>query len=203
MNGVILIEGIIGAGKTTLGEILERRLGVPLKRELSDGDTTALLQRFYRDPRRWAFSLQMHFLDVRQRMTRELRDQTAGILDRSLFGDRIFAEMHGAAGTITPEEIRTYSSLWYALAEHLPPPTLLVYLDCSVATALERIHERNRSGESRITAEYLQDLNERYLQWYHRYTLSPKVFVNTEAFNPSRPGDVLTIEELIASSVLS
>ena len=67
------------------------------------------------------------------------------------------------------------------MLEHVHPPRLLVYLDCSVDTAMARIQKRNRGLESGIPRDYLQRLNERYLQWYSSYDLSPKVFVDTES----------------------
>lgn len=180
---MILIEGQIGVGKTTIGEIVERRSGIPLYRELGNPDTLALLDRFYADKRRWAFTLQIHFLNERFRMIKEIFRNGGGILDRSIFGDRIFAEMLEHDGDMSAEEFRTYSTLLDNMLEHAQPPQLLIYLDCGVETALERIKRRNRGLESGIPRAYLEGLNERYLRWYDNYALSPKIFVNTEEFH--------------------
>lgn len=200
---VILIEGQIGVGKTTIGEIVEERTGLRLYRELGNPSTLALLDRFYADKRRWAFTLQIHFLNERFRMIKEIFRDGGGILDRSIFGDRIFAEMLHADGEMTDEEFATYTTLLDNMLEHVQRPQLLIYLDASVATAMDRIRKRNRGLESGIPREYLEALNERYLLWYDRYDLSPKVFVNTEAFHVDRPDELEPVLARILDAVES
>ncbi|MFW5844464.1 MAG: deoxynucleoside kinase, partial [Spirochaetota bacterium] len=80
---MIIIEGQIGVGKTTMGELLEERFGTPLFRELTNPDTLALLDRFYGNKPRWAFTLQIHFLNERFRMIKEIFRTGGGSLDRS------------------------------------------------------------------------------------------------------------------------
>lgn len=180
---MIIIEGQIGVGKTTLGMILEQEYGLPLYRELTNPDTTALLDRFYADKSRWSFMLQVHFLNERFRMIKEIHRNGGGLLDRSIFGDRIFAEMLNTDGEMTDEEFRTYSSLLDNMLEHAQVPDALIYLDCSVDTALERIRKRNRGLEAGIPREYLEHLNRRYLDWYEGYAYSEKVFVETDGID--------------------
>lgn len=187
---MILIEGQIGVGKTTIGEIVQERFGIPLYRELNNPDTLALLDRFYADKRRWAFTLQIHFLNERFRMIKQIFRDGGGVLDRSIFGDRIFAEMLAADGDMSGEEFRTYSTLLDNMLEHVQKPQLLIYLDASVDTALDRIRKRNRGLESGIPREYLAELNRRYLEWYDAYDLSPKIFVNTEEFRVDEPDEL-------------
>ena len=178
---MIIIEGQIGVGKTTMGEILEREAGVPLFRELTNPYTLNLLDRFYADKKRWAFTLQIHFLNERFRMIKEIFRNGGGTLDRSIFGDRIFAEMLHHDGDMLEEEFQTYSTLLDNMLEHAQSPDLLVYLDCTVDTAIERIRKRNRGLESGIPREYLENLNARYLSWFEAYDLSPKIKIDTEA----------------------
>ncbi len=187
---MILIEGQIGVGKTTIGEILEKRLGLPLFRELHNPVTSVLLDRYYLDQRRWAYTMQTHFLAERFRMIRRLIDSGGGLMDRSIFGDRIFAEMLAAEGYMDAEEFSTYSTLLEALLDQTPAPRLLIYLDCTVDTAIDRIRHRNRGHEPDIPRSYLEELNRRYLAWYQSYTLSPRIFVNTEEFHVDRPEEV-------------
>ncbi|MFP4374866.1 MAG: deoxynucleoside kinase [Spirochaetaceae bacterium] len=177
---MIIVEGQIGVGKTTMGEILEREAGIPLFRELTNPYTLNLLDRFYADKKRWAFTLQIHFLNERFRMIKEIFRNGGGTLDRSIFGDRIFAEMLHHDGDMLEEEFETYSTLLDNMLEHAQNPDLLVYLDCTVDTALERIRRRNRGLESGIPREYLENLNARYLAWYEAYDLSPKLLIDTE-----------------------
>ncbi|MFP4432216.1 MAG: deoxynucleoside kinase [Spirochaetaceae bacterium] len=184
---MIIIEGQIGVGKTTMGELLEERFGTPLFRELTNPDTLALLDRFYGDKPRWAFTLQIHFLNERFRMIKEIFRTGGGSLDRSIFGDRIFAQMLHADGDMSDEEYRTYSTLLDNMLEHAQDPRLLIYLDCSVDTALARIRKRNRGLESDIPRGYLENLNRRYLDWYESYDRSEKIFIDTEAYPLEKP----------------
>ncbi len=198
---MILIEGQIGVGKTTIGEIIQKRFGIPLYQELGNPDTLALLDRFYADKRRWAFTLQIHFLNERFRMIKQIFRDGGGVLDRSIFGDRIFAEMLAADGDMSDEEFRTYSTLLDSMLEHVQKPQLLIYLDASVDTALDRIKKRNRGLESGIPRDYLEGLNRRYLAWYDSYHLSPKIFVNTEEFHVDRPEELEPVIRRIGDTI--
>ena len=194
---VIIIEGQIGVGKTTVGELLERELGITLFRELQHQETHTLLDRFYSDQQRWAFTLQIHFLNERFRMIKEIRRSGGGALDRSIYGDRIFAEVLHEDGTMTDEEFMTYDTLLDNMLEHVEPPDLLIYLDCSVDTAIERIRRRNRGLEAGIPRDYLERLNRHYLDWYRDYDLSPKVKIDTEAHRLDVPGQAGEALDLI------
>jgi deoxyadenosine/deoxycytidine kinase len=198
VNPVIVIEGQIGVGKTTMGEMMEQQFDVSLYRELQHPETHALLDRFYADQRRWAFTLQIHFLNERFRMIKQIHRDGGGILDRSIFGDRIFAEVLHADGEMNDEEFMTYSTLLENMLEHARNPDLLVYLDCSVDTALDRIRQRNRGLEAGIPREYLERLNARYLDWYERYDLSPKIKVDLERQNLSDPVQAADVMRAIA-----
>jgi deoxyadenosine/deoxycytidine kinase len=194
---VIIVEGQIGVGKTTMGEILEQEAGIPLFRELTNPYTLNLLDRFYADKKRWAFTLQIHFLNERFRMIKEIFRNGGGTLDRSIFGDRIFAEMLYDDGDMLEEEFQTYSTLLDNMLEHAQSPDLLVYLDCTVDTALERIRKRNRGLESDIPREYLEHLNARYLKWYAGYDLSPKILIDTEKLPLENPESRRAVMEKI------
>ena len=195
---VVIIEGQIGVGKTTMGEILEERFGTPLFRELTNPDTLALLDRFYADKPRWAFTLQIHFLNERFRMIKEIFRTGGGSLDRSIFGDRIFAQMLNADGDMSDEEYRTYSTLLDNMLEHAQDPRLLIYLHCRVDTALARIRKRNRGLESDIPRDYLENLNRRYLDWYDSYDRSEKVFIDTEEYPLEKPATREAVLERLA-----
>ena len=184
---MIIIEGQIAAGKTTMGEYLERHYGIPLYRELSNPDTLSLLNLFYSDKRRWAFTMQIHFLNERFRMIKDIHAAGGGLLDRSIFGDRIFAELLHEEQSMSGEEFRSYCTLLDNMLEHAESPALLVYLDCSVDAALERIIVRNRGLESEIPRDYLERLNLKYLSWFDEYNYSPKMMLNTESYDINRP----------------
>lgn len=179
---VIVIEGQIGVGKTTMGELLQQELGLELYKELTNPYTHELLNRFYRDKKRWSFTLQVHFLNERFKKIKQIFREGGGLLDRSIFGDRIFAEVLHEDGDMEDFEFHTYATLLDNMLEHAQNPQLLVYLDCTVDTALERIRKRNRGIESSIPREYLERLNQRYLRWYDEYDISPKVKIDTERY---------------------
>lgn len=182
---ILIVDAVVGAGKTTLATIISKKTGLKLYEELCNQDTFGLLDRFYADQERWAFTLQIHFLNERFRMIKEIHRNGGGLLDRSIFGDKIFAEMLCEDGKMSPEEYRTYSTLLDNMLEHALPPTLLIYLRCDVDTAIERIAKRNRGSESSVPRRYWERLNEKYNQWYGKYDLSPKFEINAREFDPS------------------
>ena len=198
---MILIEGQIGVGKTTIGEIIHNRFGIPLYRELGNSHTLSLLDRFYADKARWAFTLQIHFLNERFRMIKQIFQAGGGTLDRSIFGDRIFADLLHDDGDMTDEEFHTYTTLLDNMLEHVQNPQLLIYLDSSVDTAIQRIVKRNRGLEAGIPRDYLTKLNDRYLQWYEAYDLSPKIFVNTEEFHVDHADELEPVVARIGDAI--
>lgn len=198
---VIIIEGQIGVGKTTMGELLERELGVTLYRELQHAETHTLLDRFYADQARWAFTLQIHFLNERFRMIKEIRRAGGGALDRSIYGDHIFADVLHEDRQMTDEEFLTYETLLANMLEHVEPPDLLIYLDCSVDTAMDRIRRRNRGLEAGIPRDYLERLNRHYLAWYASYEASPKILIDTEAKPLEVPDNASAVVELIRAEL--
>ncbi|MFE7821399.1 deoxynucleoside kinase [Priestia megaterium] len=182
---IILVDGVVGVGKTTLAKLLSERFNIPLFEELSNADTEDLLNRFYADKTRWAFTLQIHFLNERFRMIKEIHKKGHGILDRSIFGDNIFAEMlaedkeAGGEG-MTYEEYRTYDTLLDNMLEHAQPPDLLIYLECSPEVAKQRIDNRGRGLESTVEMSYWERLNQKYSDWYENYKHSAKVLINVD-----------------------
>lgn len=178
MEQVILIDGVVGVGKTTLGRMLAHELDVKLYEELSDIDTGALLDKFYADKKRWSFTMQIHFLNKRFHMIKEIHKNNGGILDRSIFGDRIFASMLNEDHDMTDEEYRTYSTLLDNMLEHAQPPTILIYLRCGVDKAIERINRRDRGLESQVPRTYWERLNQKYEEWYESYNHSHKIVID-------------------------
>jgi deoxyadenosine/deoxycytidine kinase len=172
---LIALEGQIGAGKTTLGLKLSASLNVPFHAELASKTTEQLLSRFYADKRRWAFTMQSHFITRRAAMLTAMPRGAGGILDRSLYGDRVFAEVLHADEFMDDDEFATYCELFELLDTLVRPPDLMVYLDCSVEVAIGRIRLRNRAAEATISREYLEHLDRRYRAWYEGYDRSPKL----------------------------
>jgi deoxyadenosine/deoxycytidine kinase len=200
---VLVIDGVVGCGKTTLAKILEEELDTKLYEELGSPDTTNLLDRYYAKITRWAFTLQIHFLNLRFRQIKDIHANGGGILDRSIFGDRIFAEMlaedleDGEHG-ITGEEFRTHSTLLESMLEHAKNPTLLIYLQCGVDVAMDRINERDRGLEATVERRYWERLNEKYEKWFASYDKSPKLVINVENLDyKNNPEDRKKVVEII------
>jgi deoxyadenosine/deoxycytidine kinase len=192
-NMAIVIDGIIGAGKSRIGQFLSETLNMPLYQELkSDGDDSLaqrMLDRFYASPERWSAIIQIMFLNDRFKdiMAIEAGGNRA-ILDRSIYGDELFARTIFDRGQMTADEFAIYQAVLKQMLTFIRVPELLIYIDVSVDTALNRIAQRNRSTEGEmIPRDYMEDLRAHYEQWFEQYTLSPKLRIdlNESAFDES------------------
>lgn len=160
---LIWVEGLIGCGKTTFSKEVGKRLNLRVLEE--PVDSNPYLDLFYKEPKRFAFGMQMHLLHVRYAMQQVASYEATGvggasgaILDRSLSGDRVFAKLHMKAGNIHPLEWDTYELSYSNMARSLLPPTLLIFLDVQPETAFDRMKKRNRAVESGVQLSYLKDL---------------------------------------------
>lgn len=167
-GSIVWIEGIIGAGKTTLtnqlADIFQFR---PI---LEPVETNPYLERFYQDPKRWGFAMQIELLHRRYAMQKLAAYEATmcggfkgSILDRGLPGDRVFARLLRLSGNMDELEWQTYERAYSIMACSLTPPSLLVFLDLEPEVALERVRARARSAEAGIPLKYLQDLRKGYL----------------------------------------
>ena len=173
----IAVAGNIGVGKSTLVQLLSRRLGwQPFYEPVTENP---YLADFYRDMRTWAFHSQVFFLTHRLRIHRQLLDHpTSVIQDRSVYEDaEIFAENLYRQGMMAPRDYRTYRALYEVLVEFLPPPDLVIYLRASVDTLLARIAKRGREYERDISRGYLAQLNALYEEWVQHFSLCPVLTV--------------------------
>lgn len=164
---IIWVEGIIGAGKTTLARILGKALGMRVLEE--PVDSNPYLERFYGDPKRWAYAMQIHLLAVRYGMQQLAAYEAVSgthngvLLDRGLPGDRVFARLHTLEENISDLEWETYQRFYDIMTCSLIPPSMLIFLDVEPEIAHERVKERSRNAEARIPLKYLQDLRKGYL----------------------------------------
>lgn len=162
---VIWVEGLIGAGKSTMAASLAKSLGLRAFHE--PVDSNPYLERFYKEPKRWAFPMQMHLMHERHAMQKEAAyASTRGfgsVLDRGMPGDRVFCKLHMLAGNIDELEWQTYEKAYEVMACSLTAPSLLIFLDVEPDVALERVKVRARGAEVGITLKYLQDLRKGYL----------------------------------------
>jgi len=166
---VIWLEGVMGAGKSTLSTQLKEQLGLRLLEEpVADNP---YLEVFYKDPKRWAFPMQMEMLHRRYAMQMLAAYEavagcgyTGALLDRGLPGDRVFAKLHYDAKNISELEWHTYERAFDILTTQLPAPNLLVFLDVSPEVALSRVKERARGVEVSVDISYITKLRTEYLK---------------------------------------
>ena len=176
----IVIEGVIGAGKTSLATLMAERFGGRVL--LEQHEENPFLPDFYRDPRHFAFSTQMFFLLSRYRQQQEIpqRDLFHELLiaDYLFAKDRIFASL-----TLDERELSLYDKVAKLLERDIPPPDLVVYLQSSTERLMANIRQRNRSYEKPIAEDYIRDLNEAYNRFFFNYTATPLLVVNSTAID--------------------
>lgn len=177
MKKFLAIAGNIGVGKSTLVELLARRLDwQPFYEPVGENP---YLADFYRDMRAWSFHSQIFFLTRRLRAHRQLCDHPGSVIqDRSVYEDaEVFARNLYLQGHISERDYGTYRELYQVLTEFLPPPDLVVYLRATTATLRHRIALRGRDYEQQIPVDYLERLNALYESWIHSFTLCPVLTV--------------------------
>jgi deoxyadenosine kinase len=184
----ISISGLIGVGKTTLAERLseliasELQLKEPLKVYKEPVEENPYLVDFYSNMREHAFPLQIHLLNARFKQQEEIAAQrVSAIQDRTIYEDKIFAEVLTQNGQMSERNLTTYLQMFETLAIHMRRPTIIVHLDVTPEIALERIKKRGRACEQSITLEYLQQLHagyEKHLNEISNYVLVIRVQYN-------------------------
>jgi deoxyadenosine/deoxycytidine kinase len=173
----VAVAGNIGVGKSTLVEMLSRKMGwQPYYEPVAENP---YLEDFYDDMQTWAFHSQMYFISHRLRAHRDLLEHpTSVVQDRTVYEDaEIFAKNLYLRGHISQRDYGTYYDLYNLLTEMLSPPDLVIYLRASVETLAERIERRGRGYESQISSDYLIQLNELYEQWIGDFSLCPVLTV--------------------------
>jgi deoxyadenosine/deoxycytidine kinase len=172
----IAIEGVIGAGKTSLARKLKDKLNAELL--LEQFDANPFLEKFYSDRSRYAFQTQMFFLISRFKQQEELSQENLFrdyIVSDYLFEkDRIFAYLN-----LNSEELKLYESLYPLLARSLRKPDLVVFLQSSSDRLMHNIKNRNRKIERALTRSYIEDLSEAYNHFFFRYSNTPLLIVNS------------------------
>ncbi|CAM2809768.1 deoxynucleoside kinase [Fructilactobacillus fructivorans] len=188
---MIVLSGTIGAGKTTLTTLLAERLNSPAYYESVDDNK--ILPLFYKDPKKYAFLLQIYFLNKRLDSIKEASTNKYSVMDRSIFEDSLLFHLNADLGRATETEVQIYDSLLKNMMEPSPggkyqkTPDLLIYIDISFSTMLKRIKKRGRDYEQidndSSLYEYYRELNQRYATWYKNYDLSPKIKINGDKYD--------------------
>lgn len=172
----IAIEGVIGAGKTSLAKKISDKLEAePI---LEQFEANPFLEKFYSDRKRFAFQTQMFFLINRYKQQEQLGQEnlfTQYIVSDYVFEkDRIFAYLN-----LTGEELKLYESIFPLLSRSLRKPDLVVFLQSSVDRIMYNIKRRSRKIERNLTRSYIEELSEAYTHFFFRYTSTPLLIVNS------------------------
>lgn len=188
---MIVLAGTIGAGKTSLTTRLAKHLGSqPFFESVDDNP---ILPLFYKNPQKYGFLLQIYFLNKRLAEIKASYGNDLNVLDRSIFEDALLFKLNADMGRATHTESDIYDSLLHNMMEELPnephqkAPNLLIYIQVSFDTMLQRIKKRGRPYEQ-LDADpglydYYKSLNTRYHDWYQQYADSPKMMINGDEYN--------------------
>jgi deoxyadenosine/deoxycytidine kinase len=176
----IAVAGNIGAGKTTLTEMLSKHYKwIP---NFEDVDHNPYLMDFYEDMPRWSFNLQIFFLNSRLRQLVEIQKGTETVIqDRTIYEDaNIFAPNLHEMGLMSKRDFDNYFHFFQTLKTLVQPPDLLIYLNASVPTLVGQIQKRGREYEENIRLDYLKKLNEYYNKWIADYKEGPLLIIDVD-----------------------
>ena len=177
----VIVDGIVGVGKTTLVDILSEELGLIPFYEISDEKVEEILRNFYSNGKRWSFLLQAYFLNKRfEQMKRAERDGRY-IMDRSIYGDYLFAKAQHDMGMMSDLEWSVYEDMYSNMVEHVVPPRLMIYLRCSVDTAVKRLKKRGRDYEQDVDRSYWEMIRNLYEDMFSEYSESMLLVVDSDS----------------------
>lgn len=174
----IVVEGSIGAGKTTLSTMLANDFNAELVLERFADNP--FLEKFYKDPEHYAFPVEMTFLMDRYQQLKNL------LTARDLFTDFVIGDyfidkcLLFSKNNLSKDEFSLFKTVFDTIAGFLPKPDLILYLYTKPDRLLKQIAKRNRSFEKDITAEYLTDIQEKYLTYFRENQQIPILLVDTE-----------------------
>ena len=165
----IAIAGNIGAGKTTLTNLLAKHF--KWEPQFEEVITNPYLDDFYTQMERWSFNLQIYFLNTRFRQILSIRESGKSVIqDRTIYEDvEIFAKNLHEMNLMSDRDFNNYEALFREMSHYLRPPDLLIYLRAQVPTLVRQIQQRGRDYENTIRIDYLERLNRLYEDWIDRY----------------------------------
>jgi deoxyadenosine/deoxycytidine kinase len=179
----IAICGNIGCGKTTLAEKLAKHYGwTPLFESV---EKNPYLRDFYADMARWAFHLQIYFLNSRFKQVSEIRaSERITVQDRTIYEDAyIFAANLRKSGYMSERDHECYESIFHSMINIVEPPDLMIYLRADIPKLVSQIEKRGRDYEYSIRLDYLKNLNEHYESWIGSYKLGKLLIIDVNALD--------------------
>ncbi len=176
----IVVEGPIGAGKTSLAQLLASHLGAELVLEAPDENP--FLPRFYEEPARHALATQLFFLFQRIQQLRDLKQidlfAAVTVSDFLFDKDALFARLN-----LADDELHLYQQIYNQLAPQAPVPDLVIYLQASQRQLFERVKRRNIDYERNIDERYLGTLADEYQRFFYQFDAAPLLIVNSDRLN--------------------
>ena len=182
---MLVLAGTIGAGKSSLAKALGEHFGTEVFYESVDDNP--VLDLYYKDPQKYAFLLQIYFLNKRFRSIKKAYTDDNNVLDRSIFEDALFLDLNFKNGNVTAQEHQVYHDLLDNMMEELDDmpkkaPDLLIYIDVNFETMLNRIKMRGRDFEqiedNPELLDYYRQVHSEYPEWFDDYNKSPKIRID-------------------------
>jgi deoxyadenosine/deoxycytidine kinase len=198
----IAIAGNIGAGKTTLTELLSKHYGWEVQYE--DTSTNPYLSDFYEDMHRWSFNLQIYFLNSRYQQILDIRKGLHTVIqDRTIYEDaHIFAPNLHDMSLMSSRDFDNYYELFRIMSSQVEPPDLLIYLKSSIPKLVQHIHTRGRDYEGNMSLDYLKKLNERYESWISGYKEGKLLVINNDSLDfKNNPEDLGVVIEMVDAEI--
>ena len=179
----IAIAGNIGAGKTSLTELLAKHYN--WEPHYEDVIDNPYLDDFYNHMERWSFNLQVYFLKSRFEQLLSFKENNKTVIqDRTIYEDaHIFAPNLNAMGLMNQRDFNNYKGIFELMESLIQGPDLLIYLRSSIPNLVNKIHKRGREYESSISIDYLSRLNERYEAWISSYDSSKLIIIDVDSLD--------------------
>ena len=172
------IAGVVGVGKSSLTNLIwDKWKFVPFREPVFDNP---LLDKFYYDKKRYAFPLQVFFLNKRFEMCKKSLEYDSSVMDRSIIEDTIFAKMLRDSGDMDPYEYQIYRELFINMMEHVVQPDLMVYLKVQPEEAVRRIRKRGREYEVKNDTDYWYTLSQNYNEFFYDYNWSKLITIDCD-----------------------
>lgn len=181
-NETIVIDAVVGAGKSVYMEMLSEEMKIPCFKEPVQDNP--ILDKFYHDRKRYSFPLQIFFLNRRFEMLKQASEVgKPTLMDRSIYGDMIFAKLLHEEGNMDRDEYILYRDLLTNMLDHVEAPKLMIYLKIDTDSAIERIKKRGRDYEQIVERDYWEKLNREYESYFLEYNLSPLLVIDAAKYD--------------------